>query len=395
MIIFRMRFFVSIILLFCAALALAQSGPISHSGELIAQKRYKSAYQVLDSADTVNQNPEIVIAKTDLLLNYNIGVNNHRVFALNDSAPSQSVIQNRPIYVNFPADSILNELIGKYPTNYTLHKSLGDYYLNVQLTDEEGWIMSDSALVIAIKDNYLLAYQHNVSDYKSLNGLGYTAMLEEDFETAIAYLEQSVKLNKNYPVALSNLTDAYFATGKFDNALLMAQEAFGLYTENTDKAEAARKIAEIYIEKKQNDKALLYYLKADEILPNDYLTLVPVLKLEMELNNPDYANRTNQIITLAPDNPVVYQDVYKVYSENEKEKEFVAFLESQKVYYRSNVRAQAHIHFYMAVAQYEQDDWVDAKINFEKARNLFRSFFKSNHSVFNVIDSYTNAIRKK
>ena len=38
---------------------------------------------------------------------------------------------------------------------------------------------------------------------------------------------------------------------------------------------------------------------------------------------------------------------------------------------------------------------VDAKINFEKARSLFRNIFKSNHSVFKVIDSYTNAIRKK
>ncbi|MBP1663815.1 MAG: hypothetical protein H6Q19_955 [Bacteroidetes bacterium] len=390
-----MRFPVSIILLLSVTLALAQSEPISHASGLIVQKKFKSAYQVLDSADAANQNAEIVIAKTDLLLNHNIGVNNHRVFALNDSAANQSVTQNRPIYVNFPADSILKELIDKYPANYTLHKSLGDYYLDVQLTDEEGWMMSDSALVAGIKDNYLQAYQHNVFDYKSLNGLGYTAILEEDFETAIGYLEQSVKLNKNYPVSLSNLTDAYFATGKFDNALLSAQNAFGLYTENTDKAEAARKIAEIYIEMKQNDKALLYYLKADDLIPNDYLTLIPILKLEMELNNSDYANRTNQIITLAPDNPVVYQDVYKVYSENEKEKEFVDFLESQKVYYRSNVRAQAHIHFYMAVAQYEQDDWVDAKINFEKARNLFRGFFKSNHSVFNVIDSYTNAIRKK
>jgi tetratricopeptide (TPR) repeat protein len=220
-------------------------------------------------------------------------------------------------------------------------------------------------------------------------------MLDEDFETALPYLEQSVKLNKNFPVSQSNLADVYFSTGQLDNALLAAQQAFGLYTAPQEKAEAARKIAEIYIEKKQGDKAVMYYLKADDLLPNDYLTLMPLLKVEMELNNPDYANRTNQVITLAPDNPAVYQDVYKIYSENEKEKEFIDFLDSQKVYYRSNVRALAHNHFYTAVAQYEQDKWVDAKINFEKARSLFRNIFKSNHSVFKVIDSYTNAIRKK
>ena len=390
-----MKYFTTILLLFSFMMGYSQNTAISEAENLIAIKNYKSAYKVLQSADTANQIPEIVVAKTDLLLNHNIGANSLRVFALTDSAMNAAGTRNPDLYVRFAADSILNALIEKNPTNYNLYKTLGDYYLAVNLAGEEDWFLSDSAVIAGIRSNYQMAYEHGVSDYKSLNGLGYTYMLDEDFETALLYLEQSVKLNKNYPVSQSNLADVYFATGQFDNALLAAQQAFGLYTAPQEKAEAARKIAEIYIEKKQGDKAVMYYLKADDLVPNDYLTLMPLLKVEMELNNPDYANRTNQVITLAPDNPAVYQDVYKIYSENEKEKEFIDFLDSQKVYYRSNVRALAHNHFYTAVAQYEQDKWVDAKINFEKARSLFRNIFKSNHSVFKVIDSYTNAIRKK
>ena len=390
-----MKYFTTIILLFCCTMGYSQNTNISEAEALIAIKNFKSAYKVLDSADAANQIPEIVIAKTDLLLNHNIGANSNRVFALSDSAVNASETRNPDMYVNFAADSILNKLIEKNPTNFKLHKALGDYYLDVHLNFEDEWLMSDSSVVAGIRDNYLLAYQHDVFDYKSLNGLGYTYMLEEDFETALPYLEQSVKLNKNYPLSHSNLADVYFATGQFDNALLAAQQALSLYNTPQEKVETARKIAEIYIEKKQSDKAVMYYLKADDLIPNDYLTLMPLLRVEMELNNSDYVNRTNQVITLAPDNPVVYQDVYKIYSENEKENEFIAFLESQKVYYRSNVRSLAHNHFYTAVAQYELDKWVDAKINFEKARNLFRNIFKSNHSIFKVIDSYTNAIRKK
>ena len=390
-----MKYFTTIILLLCCTMGYSQNTNISEAEALIAIKNFKSAYKVLDSADAANQIPEIVIAKTDLLLNHNIGANSNRVFALSDSAVNASETRNPDMYVNFAADSILNKLIEKNPTNFKLHKALGDYYLDVHLNFEDEWLMSDSSVVAGIRDNYLMAYQHDVFDYKSLNGLGYTYMLEEDFETALPYLEQSVKLNKNYPLSHSNLADVYFATGQFDNALLAAQQAFSLYNTPQEKVETARKIAEIYIEKKQSDKAVMYYLKADDLIPNDYLTLMPLLRVEMELNNSDYVNRTNQVITLAPDNPVVYQDVYKIYSENEKENEFIAFLESQKIYYRSNVRALAHNHFYTAVAQYELDKWVDAKINFEKARNLFRNIFKSNHSIFKVIDSYTNAIRKK
>ena len=154
-------------------------------------------------------------------------------------------------------------------------------------------------------------------------------------------------------------------------------------------------IAAIYKELKNNPKSYEYLLSANKLHPNDYNVLVPLLEMEMAMNNPDYQKRTNELFMLDPDNPIIFQDIMKAYSENEKDKEFVTFLETKRNEFKNSLPITANIHLYMAIAQYEQDEWVAAKINFEKARSLFRNFYKIDHNVFKVIDSYTDAIKKK
>ena len=116
-----MKYFTTILLLFSFMMGYSQNTAISEAENLIAIKNYKSAYKVLQSADTANQIPEIVVAKTDLLLNHNIGANSLRVFALTDSAVNAAGTRNPDLYVRFAADSILNALIEKNPTNYNLY----------------------------------------------------------------------------------------------------------------------------------------------------------------------------------------------------------------------------------------------------------------------------------
>jgi len=395
-----MRQLATIVLFFCFSMAFSQQGAIDQANVLIKKNKYLAAYNALNTADPTNNNPQIAIAKTDLVLKHYSYTENHHVFGLKDFALGEDTlaVQNDEVgltIIKFAPDSVLNMLIVKFPEDYKIKKALGDYYFSIHQNYEDAWLLEDAEVIEEFKNNYMQAYEKGVSDFLSLYGLGYASMIEEDFDAAISFFEKSVKLNDKYVLNYTNLSEAYFNIGKFDKALQNAQQAFNLYEEPEEKSGAARKIAEIYIEMKQKEKAVTYYQKADEIQPNDYLTLMPLLKLEVETNNDDYKNRTNQIFTLAPDNPVVYQEIYKIYSENEKENEFVDYMETQKAFYRSNVRVLAHIYFYSAIAQYEQDEWVSAKINFEKARNLFSNVFKSDHIIFKVIDSYTNAIKKK
>ena len=138
-----------------------------------------------------------------------------------------------------------------------------------------------------------------------------------------------------------------------------------------------------------------YHRIANLTLPNDYNTLSLLLALEIKLNDGQYKKHANQLFYLDPDNPVIFQDLLKMYSENEKETEFIEMMEDLKPLFRQNIPVMANILFHQAIAQYETEEWVSAKINFERARSLFRNLYSSGHSVFKVIDSYTNVIKKK
>lgn len=392
---------VSLLFLFCFSYLMAQNSAVEQANKLIANQRYASAYEVLRGSDPNDQSPEIAIAKANLLLNFYIKTDKFQAFGLKDIAPNQNLQDFRDNNANvkmlkYKPDSVLNKLIRQNPTNYKLHYALGNFYYEVHLIyTDDSWKLPDSVVIDNIKKNYLIAYNNGEFDYWSTFGIGYAYLIEEELDKGIPFLEKSIELNPEYPLSYYNLAYSYLEKKQYLKSLKLAEKAFDLQVIPQFKAETAILIGAIYREMKNNTKALDNLLVANKLLPNDYHVLVPLLELEMLLNKPEYPKRTNEIFRLDPGNPVIYQDLMKAYSENEKDKEFVDFLETKRNEFRANITVSAHVHFYMAITQYEMDEWVAAKINFEKARSLFRNLYKSDHNVFKVIDSYTDAIKKK
>lgn len=378
----------------------AQNTIINEANALIADQKYATAYEYLTGSDPNNQDPDVAISKSNLLLNYYIKTKQFQEFGLKDLAPNQDLHQLREnnatvrMFVYKP-DSILNKLIRQNPTNYKLRNALGNFYYEVHLRYPEDWLLPDSVVVLNMKNNYEEAYNNGVYDYWSLFGIGYAYLLEDEFEKGIPFLRKSTELNSNYSLSYYNLAFAYSNTNQSQECLKSAQKAYELQSIPEFKAESARLIAMTFEDLKEDKKALEYYKISDQIQPNDYNTLSLLLALEMKLNDFQYNMRSNQVFSLDPDNPVIFQDLLKLYSENEKEKEFIEFMEDLKPKFRQNIPVMANILFHQAIAQYETEEWVSAKINFERARSLFRNLYSSSHSVFKVIDSYTNVIKKK
>ena len=388
-------------LLFCTLFTTAQNTAVEQANQLIASQRYASAYELLRGSDPNDQSPEVAIARTNLLLNFYIRTDKFHSFGLKDIAPNQNLHEFRENnasvkMLTYKPDSILTKLIRQYPENYKLPYALGNFYYEVHLVyPDDAWYEPDSIVVAKIRDNYLTAYNHGEFDYWSLFGIGYSYLLDEDYDNAIPFLEQSILMNPDYSLSYYNLSYAYLSKEETQKALTLALKAYEMQVIPIFKAETSLLIAAIYKELKNNPKSYEYLLSANKLHPNDYNVLVPLLEMEIAMNNPDYQKRTNELFMLDPDNPIIFQDIMKAYSENEKDKEFVTFLETKRNEFKNSLPITANIHLYMAIAQYEQDEWVAAKINFEKARSLFRNFYKIDHNVFKVIDSYTDAIKKK
>lgn len=388
----------TLILIFTFGITFAQNDAISDANKLIENKKYESAIKVLNDADPKNENPDIVIAKTDLYLKYFVTSIMHKMFALTDLEPDQDIMDIRGsngsfAMFTFAPDSILNPLIKKYSDNYDLRKSLGYYYHEVHLKYQQNWLEPDSIVINRFFDNYKIAYDNGVYDYWSTYGLGYAYLIQQDYKSAIPYLEKSTELKNDYPSSYYNLAYAYLYNDQREKGIESAKVAMNLYDYPQYKADAARMIAVMYQELEDFDNSIDYYKQADKIQPNDYYTLKPLLDLEISVNKKNYLDRTNQFFSIAPGNPTIYQDLMKMYWNYEKIEELLAFLASQHDKYQTDNKVDGNIYFYTAVIQYDKEDFKNSKDNFEKSREIFKKVYESDHRVFEVIDSYTKEIK--
>ncbi|PIF02575.1 MAG: hypothetical protein CR965_00555 [Paludibacter sp.] len=380
--------------------AQSKNRAILEANDLIAQKKYFSAYEILDGSDPNNQSPEIAIAKTNLLLHYYISTDLHYKFGLKDLTPNESLSDyeqsNLENNIEFHPDSILIKLFHQYPEEYSLLKTLGDYFYEIHLQyPNNEWFLNDSIVCKNVKTNYLSAFEYNVYDYLSLFRLGYMYLLEKNNQEAIKFLEKSIKLNSKYPLSYYNLAYAYFNLFDYNKALELASKSYEMQTNSFYKAEVARLLGIIYEKLNQKEEAYSYFLSANKLLPKDYHTLIPILRLGIILNKPEYKEITSEIFLLAPENPTVYKDIMNAYVDANKRNEFIEFLENEKYNYHTDNKVLANICFYTALELYEEHKWVKAKNNFEKARILFRQIYNENHNIFNVINSYTDVLRNK
>jgi tetratricopeptide (TPR) repeat protein len=138
-----------------------------------------------------------------------------------------------------------------------------------------------------------------------------------------------------------------------------------------------------------SENALSFYRKANEIQPNDYYTLKPLLDLEVSSNDNKYKERTKEFFLLAPGNPTIYQDLMAIYWNSNKPDELIEFLSEQHKEFVNDYKVDGNLYFYSAVIQYDKEDFKKSKQNFEKSREIFTKVFESNHPVFGAIDSYT------
>jgi tetratricopeptide (TPR) repeat protein len=387
----------TLILVFITVISFAQEDAIDGANKLIQEKKYESAFNILNGADLANENPDIAIAKTDLVLKYFVTSIMHKTFALKDLEPAEEIMDIRGSNGNFTIhafapDSILNTLIKKYPDNYNLRKSLGYYYHEVHLNYQENWLEPDSVVTERFLDNYKLAYDNGISDYWSVSGIGYAYLIKQDFKSSIKYLEESTKLKNDDPSGHYNLAYAYMFTDQREKGIRSAKTAMGLYDNPKFKADAARMIATLYRELKDFENASIYYKRAAILQPEDYYTIKSLFEFELSLNKEEYPERTKEFFILAPGNPTIYQDLLNAYKDYEKENELFDFFSSLHNRYMEDNRINGNLYLYKAVIQYDKEDFELSKANFDKSRDLLEKIFEPDHHVFELINSYTNEI---
>lgn len=368
---------------------------INNVNELIKNKKYETAYSILQKADPENQDPDLVIQKTNLLLDYFVVSIAHTLFSLKDLEPQEDIMdvrgsQGETSMFSFEVPAVFASLLKKYPDNYLLMKTLGRYYHEVHLKYNKNWFEPDSIVVDNFEKNYRIAYKNGVYDYNSLYAIGYANLLKGKTNEAIGYFLKSIELNKDYPSSHYNLAYAYLYTDRREKAIEYAKNAFALYEYPAYKADAAKLIGITYGELNDFENAKKYFRLADTINPNDYYVLRPLLNYEVLTKDVNYKITSDRFLKVDPENPTIYEDLIKIYFQAAMPDSLIKFLNAKKNEYKESDMVYANLFFYIAKIQYDHKDYQNSKENFEKARGIFKMVLGPDHDVFKVIDYYLN-----
>lgn len=392
-----MKYLFTFLLFSLTQLVYAQQNIIDKAQGLIDEKKYESAFKLLQENDPGNNNPDIVIKKTEILLDYFVTSIMHQMFALTDLEADENLMDIRGSdgaysMFSFTPDSIISKLIARYPENYELHKTMGYYYHEVHGKYSGNWLVPDSIIADRFVNYYKTAYENGVYDHWSSYGIGLGYLLQNKAKESIPYFVKSVELRDDYPSSHYNLAYAYMSINDISKAIESAKKALEFYEEPRFKADAARMIAQLYRELDEQNSALTYFRKANIIDPNNYYTLKPLLTIEVALNDDAYQERTKEFLDHAPGNPTIYQNLMEIYWTNKKEEELVTFLENQKNRFNSNLKVLGNLYYHIGVIRYDQEHYKESKKSFLEAQKTFTKIFKDDHGVFNAIDSYLKDI---
>lgn len=186
------------------AKATAETDVLERATQLMLDRKYESAYKVLNRFDPKHRRPAVVIKKMELAINYNLRSREYEAFGFRDLEPLERLDSLRVRYsraaipYSFPIERTLLSLKKQYPTNYKISRALGDYYYQVLQCDCAEAEKSPKTLMSLVARNYTTANAHGLGDFTSYYALGYVNMLRNRFAESVAPFKRAIKLRPTY-----------------------------------------------------------------------------------------------------------------------------------------------------------------------------------------------------
>ncbi|MBT9392155.1 tetratricopeptide repeat protein [Hymenobacter sp. NST-14] len=233
-----------------ATLATQRQG-LRQARQLELDRRYESAWQLLQRLDSTNTNPAVVVQKASLALNYYTATEGLTRFAfrnlrLTDPAPDSLRLLNQDTARHrFAVRQVLERLRRQHPDNYRLARALGDYFYAVQQCDcaEQG--LGEDEVFRRTILAYQEAHAHGQGDYVSYFALGYAYQRLGQFEESLPPFERSLQLRPNNPTVHLNLAFVLLELRDLEKARYHARSAQFLFPDAPHKEDAGFLMAQI------------------------------------------------------------------------------------------------------------------------------------------------------
>jgi len=375
-----------------AVSAAATADVLADVDRLVTEKKYLSAFRLLDAQEKGDSNPDIALKKAELVLKYFVNSIEHKVFTLTDLKEDEEIIDVRgkpgsSIIINFDMEKIFPPLIENYPEDQRLYVALADYYLDVYECYRGQWEKSDEDVLKDARSHYDKAIALGDLDSGACFRAGKTALYMNDLAGAARLLETSVQKSSSYAPARYNLAYAYVFQGKPSDAAPHAVAAYEIYDVIPLKADAAMLAGQAYMEWGNTEEALKYYLLCDKIAPDKYENLRRLMGLYVKLGRGEEANAVGErIFEMDPANPTMARVFLDNYGYSSLEGELPGIFNGLAAKYAGNPAAVGNVLYHLSVFYNHIGESAMALKTIDKAERNFRKSLKEDHVVFKAIE---------
>lgn len=358
--------------------------------QLIAQKKYLSAFDLLEKQKAGDDDPEIALKKADVALTYFASSIMHKMFAFKDLKPGEDILAVRGSsgkfeMFTFDIEEVFSKLIKTHPKDHRLRKQLADYHLDVFEKYDE-WEKSKEELLKSARENYDAAITMGAADAETHFRAGKVGLYMDDLPYAAGRLRVAVQKKKDHYPAHYNLAYAALFDGKASEAAGHAVTAYEGYTEKSLKADAAMLAGEAYFSLKKHESALKYYLLCEKLAPKKFENLRRMVRLYVVMGKKMEARATGErIFDMDPTNPTTAQVFLKCYLDSPIEGELPGIFNGLAQKYAKNDEAAGNALFHLAFYYREKGEKASALKVVDEAEKRFVKAFKKDHQVFQAI----------
>ena len=302
--------------------------------ELISQKKYLSAYQLLDKYDPKNEKSAIFLKKVVIVQNYFLFNIMNQIFCLDDIPFDKDVEDLRGneeasgcSSVLFAIDTIAERLLEKEPDNTLLYKCLGDYYVSAARRFGDNWLdqTTESELMARARPYFLKAEQLGCNDDEMLGDIAESYLYETNYADARTYFAKAIArshdtiANYHYNMAVAHYSD--HENGDLAKAKQHASIAVRHYPQGSDyQYDALYILGMSHLRGNEYEQAIQCFERADKIDAGRYYLLINMLGAQLKSNSPKFEATTERMINLFSESTYVMSALPDIYMSNDRTK---------------------------------------------------------------------------
>jgi tetratricopeptide (TPR) repeat protein len=365
---------------------------IAEADRLVSEKKYLSAFILLNKQENADSNPDIALKKAELALKYFVNSINHRTFSFKDLKEDEDILAVRgavgkSYLYTYDIEEVFTSLIKNYPEDHRLYVALADYYLDVYEKYRGRWEKSDEEVLKSARSLYDGAVALGDLDFGTYFRAGKTALYMNDLPDAAKLLETSVQKSNSYAPARYNLAYAYVFQANPAEAVPHAVAAYDMYDQIPLKADAAMLAGQAYMDWGNTEEALKYFLLCDKIAPKKHENMRRLMGLYVKLGRGAEAKAAGErIFEMNPANPTVARVFLDNYVGSSLEGELPGIFNELAAKYAGNSEAVGNALYHLSMFYSHIGESAMTLETINEAERNFRKSLKEDHVVFKAIE---------